>query len=195
VQATFKKGEIIFKENALSSNIIYLQSGLVKLTKEGSQRTQILNIRKGPCYLGLPTTMGDKINHYSAIAIEDSTACFVDISIFKQLLNLNPSFSYDIIVELCKNELLQFNRCVKLVQSQVYGRLAGNLIYFSQDIYNSDEYILPFNRNELADLVCTSRESVSRVLSELTEEKIISLKGKSIKILNKDLLEKISEKG
>ena len=195
VQANFKKGEIIFKENALSSNIIYLQKGLVKLTKEGIQRTQILNIRKAPCYLGLPTTMGDKINHYSAIAMEDSTACFVDISVFRRLLNKNPDFSYDIIVELCRNELGQFERCVKLVQNQIYGRLAGNLLYFSEEIYESDDYIIPFNRNELADLVCTSRETISRLLSELTEDNIISLKGKHIKILNKSILQKISEKG
>jgi len=195
VQANFKKGEIIFKENALSSNIIYLQKGLVKLTKEGVQRIQILNIRKAPCYLGLPTTMGDKVNHYSAIAMEDSTACFVDISIFRRLLNTNPNFSYDIIVELCKNELLQFDRCVKMVQNQIYGRLAGNLLFFAEEIYNSDEYTLPFNRNELADLVCTSRETISRLLTELSEDKIINLKGKHIKILNSSMLRKISEKG
>ena len=126
VEATFKKGEIIFKQNALSSNIIYLQTGLVKLTMEGPQRTQILRLKQAPCYLGLPTTMGDKINHYSAVALESATACFIDINVFKNLLRINPDFSYEIIIELCKNELEQFHRCVKLVQNQIYGRLAGN---------------------------------------------------------------------
>jgi len=195
VEAVFKKGETIFKQNALSSNIIYLQTGLVKLMIEGPQRIQILRLKKAPCYLGLPTTMGDKINNYSAVALEPVSACFIDINVFKHLLRINPDFSYEIIIELCKNELKQFHRCVKLVQNEIYGRLAGNLLYLADEIYQSQEYNLPLSRSEIADMVCTSRETVSRILNSLAKEGIISISGKRVKILNKSLLEKISEKG
>ncbi|UBM61879.1 Crp/Fnr family transcriptional regulator [Candidatus Sulfidibacterium hydrothermale] len=195
VEAAFKKGETIFKQNALSSNIIYLQTGLVKLTMEGPQRTQILRLKKAPCYLGLPTTMGDKINHYSAIALEPSSACFIDIHIFKKLLNVNPEFSYEILMGVCKNELEQFHRCLHLVQSQIYGRLAGTLLYLSEEIYNSDEYDLPLSRNDMADLVCTSRETISRLLNTLSKEGIITVHGKHIRILDRSRLQKIKENG
>lgn len=195
VQTEFKKGETIFKQNALSSNIIYLQTGLVKLMIDGTHRTQILRIKKAPCYLGLPTTMGDKINHYSAVALKKTIVCFVDINVFKELLKISSEFSYEIIVELCKNELEQFNRYTKLVQNQIYGRFATSLLYFSNEIYLAEEFKLPLNRNELADLVCTSRETISRMLTELAEEKIIDINGKHLRILNKARLEKISEKG
>ncbi len=195
VQASFEKGETIFKENALSSNIIYLQTGMVKLIIDGPQRKQILRIKKAPCYLGLPTTMGDKINHYSAVALELTTACFIDIGAFKQLLRLNTDFSYEIITELCKNELEQFHRCVHLVQSQAFGRIAANLLYFADEIYHSNEYDLPLSRHDLADLICASRETVSRLLSDLAEEGVIETEGKHIRIVKKDMLRKISEKG
>ncbi len=195
VEATFNKGETIFKQNALSSNIIYLQTGMVKLIIEGPQRTQILRLKKAPCYLGIPTTMGDKVNHYSAVALESSIACFIDIQVFKDFIRINPDFSYEIIIELCHNELEQFTRCVQLVQTHTFGRLANNLLYFANEIYNSDEYFLPLNRNELADLVCTSRETISRMLSDLAEEKIITINGKKVKILDKLRLKKISLKG
>jgi CRP/FNR family transcriptional regulator len=195
VRVEFDKGETIFKQDALSSNIIYLRTGMAKLMIKGPQRTQILRFKKAPCYLGLPTTMGDKINRYSAVALEKTTACFIDINSFKELLRINPNFSYEIILELCRNELEQFHRCVKLVQNQIYGRLADHLLYLSNEIYLSDEYDLPLTRNEIADLVCTSRETVSRLLTELSKENIILAKGKHIRILNKPLLEKISEKG
>ena len=168
---------------------------MVKLIIEGPQRKQILAIKKAPCYLGLPTTMGDKINHYSAVALEPTTACFIDIGTFKQLLRMNTDFSYEIIIELCKNELDHFHRCVNLVQSQIYGRLASNLLFFADEIYNTNEFDLPLSRNELADLVCTSRETVSRTLNELADEKVIELQGKHLRIVNKDMLRKISEKG
>ncbi len=195
VEVDFKKDEVIFKQNVLSSNVIYLQSGMVKLIIDGPQRKQILKIKKAPCYIGLPTTMGDKINHYSAVAIQNTRACFIDISTFKELLRLNPDFSYEIIIELCKSELDQFHRCVNLLQKQVFGRLANNLIFFANELYNSDEFDLPLNRNELADLVCSSRESISRMFTELADEKIIKIDGKRIKILDKEKLAKIRDKG
>jgi len=195
VVAAFKKGETIFKQNALSSNIIYLQTGLVKLTIEGPQRTQILRLKKAPCYLGLPTAMGDKINHYSAIALEPSSACFIDIQVFKELLSINPDFSYEILIRLCKNELEQFHRCVRLVQNQIFGRVAGMLLYLSNEIYGADEFNMPLSRSEIADLVCTSRETVSRLLNNLFREGIITIRGKRVKILDEQRLEKISKNG
>lgn len=195
VHAEFEKGETIFKQDALSSNIIYIQTGLVKLMIDGPRTTQILRLKKAPCYLGLPTTMGDKINHYSAIALENVHACFIDINAFKELLRINPDFSYEIIVELCQNELQQFHRCVKLVQNQIYGRLADHLLYLSNEIFQSDEFDLPLTRNEIADLVSTSRETVSRLMNNLAKEEIIYMEGKRVRILNNTMLMKISEKG
>ena len=194
VNVEFDKDDIIFKQDALSSNIIYLRTGWVKLIIKGPQRKQILKFKKAPCYLGLPTIMGDRINHYSAVAVEKTEACFIDINTFRTLLS-NPGFSYEIIVELCKNELEQFHSCVKLVQNQIYGRLAGHLIYFADEIYHTDEFDLPLTRNEMANLVCTSRETISRLMTNFSKEKIISIKGRHIHILNKTRLQKISEKG
>jgi len=195
VHGGFKKGETIFKQNALSSNIIYIQTGLVKLMIDGPRATQILRLKKAPCYLGLPTTMGDKINHYSAIALESTQACFIDINVFKGLLRTNPDFSYQIIVELCKNELNQFDRCVNLVQKQIFGRLATHLLYLSDEIFKSNDFNMPLTRNEIAQLASTSRETVSRLLNALAREKIIQINGKKARILNKPMLVKISEKG
>ncbi|VAW29973.1 hypothetical protein MNBD_BACTEROID07-662 [hydrothermal vent metagenome] len=195
VEVVFDKKDTIFKQDALSSNIIYLKTGMVKLIIRGPQREQILKLKKAPCYLGLPTTMGDKINHYSAVALEKTTACFIDYNIFKDLLDTNKDFSHAIILELCKSELDQFNRYVNMVQINVYGRLAKNLLTFSDEIYHSDEFVLPLNHHEIADLVYTSRETVSRFFSDLTNEKIIQTQDKHIHILNKSMLKEISDKG
>ncbi len=195
VEVAFERGETLFKQDALSSNIIYLQKGLVKIIMQGPQRKQILRLKKAPCYLGVPTTMGDKINHYSAVALEPTTVCFIDLGAFKSLLRLNTEFSYEIIVELCKNELEQFHRCVTLVQNQIFGRLAVNLLYMANTIYHSGEFDLPLSRNELADLICTSRETVSRMLSELDQDGIIEVNGKHIRLIDTKKLEEISKNG
>jgi CRP/FNR family transcriptional regulator len=81
------------------------------------------------------------------------------------------------------------------VQTQTYGRLANKLLYLANEIYNCDEFDLPLNRNELADLICTSRETVSRMLSDLANENIIDINGKHLKIIDKQRLENISLRG
>ncbi|MCD6597570.1 MAG: Crp/Fnr family transcriptional regulator [Bacteroidales bacterium] len=195
VEVHFEKGETIFKQNALSSNIIYLKEGLVKLTLKGPHRDQILKIVKATAYLGIPTTVGDKINHYSAVAIDPSVACFIDLNIFRKLIHKNGKFAYEIVLELCKNELQQFHRCINLTQKMLNGRLAFNLLNFSRNFYKSSSFKLSLNRNDLADLLGTTRESVSRVLSDFSREGLIEMEGKNIKILDEEKLEMISKAG
>ena len=195
VEVTFAKGDIIFKQNALSSNIIYIRSGLVKVHITGPEREQILKIAKGPTYLGIPTTMGDKVNNYSATALNETSVCFIDISIFRELLATNSEFSYEIIIELCKNELGHFHRCVNQLQKNSPGRVAEALLFFADEVFESNKFVLPINRNEFGDLTGNSRENISRILAGFNHDELIRLNGKEIEITNLDLLRQVSKKG
>ncbi len=191
VQIDFKKGDVIFKEGTFSVNITYLREGVVKLHTEG-KASQILKITKGPKYLGIPTTFEEKINHYSATALEDSHICFIHTNIFKSFIEENKKFAYEIIVELCNSELELFQKCVNRTKNNVYGRLAHALLFFQEKIYESNSFHLPLSREELGNFINITRESVSRVLTELDTDKIIKIKGKQIEILNADALRKLS---
>lgn len=194
-QVTFQKGEKIMIQNALSYNIVFVKQGLVKLHIKGPERDQIMRITKGPSYLGIPTTVGAKTNQYSATAISRVSVCFIAFDTFKEFLIQNGSFAYEIIVELCKNELLNFRKCINQVQKQGPGKIAEALLYFSETIFDNEDFELPLTRNELGDLTCSSRETVSRILSDFSQHNIIEVDKKKIRILNKQQLELISEKG
>ncbi len=195
-QVNFKPGEIIFKQDALSSNIVYLRNGIVKLHMKGPDRESILKIVKAPAYTGIPTTVGDRVNHYSATALVETLACFIDINTFKKFLFKNGQFAYEIILELCKNELQNFHCCVNLNQKQLNGRIADGLLNLADNIFDgSDEFTMILNRNEFSDLIGSSRESVSRVLTQFHDEGIIHMSGKSIHILERRTLELISRNG
>ena len=191
----FKKGEVIFREGTLATNIAYLKSGLVKIHMKGPTGDKILRIMKAPSYLGLPTTIGDKVNQYSATALIDAQICFISLDIFRDFINKNGSFAYEIILDLCRNELADYQRYANMSQKQVHGRLAEILLCMSHELYKSKKFELPLNINEFSDFISTSRESVSRMLSEFTKEGIISMNKKEITILKEDILEKISLKG
>lgn len=195
VEVNFKKGDIIFKQKALSSNIIYVKSGLVKIHIIGPKSEQIIRIIKAPSYLGIPTTFSGKVNQYSATAVEHTSVCFIDIVVFKYFIYKNEKFAYEIIIELCRNELNFFKRFVNRTQKHIHGRIADVLMFFYKEIYKKKEFLLPLTRNELGNFSDTSRESVCRILTEFNNDGIIKLNGKKIKILNEQILEKISKKG
>jgi CRP/FNR family transcriptional regulator len=195
VTVSFKKGDLILKQNAFALNIVYIKSGLVKTHISGPYKERIHRILKAPSFLGIPTTFGDRINNYSATAIADTTACFFDASLFKELICQNGYFAYDIIENLCKNELLNYNKFTNQLQKQIPGLVAEVLLCFSNSIYENNSFELPLTRSELGDLIGTSRESVSRVLTDFSNENLIKVQTKNISILKKDVLMKISEKG
>jgi CRP/FNR family transcriptional regulator len=189
------KGETVIKQGALSTNIVYLRSGLAKIHVSGPYYEQIVRIVKPPSYLALPTTFGDKINQYSVTVIEKAEVCFVDMITFRHLLNINPSFSYEIMIELCRNELEAFYRCANRTQKQIRGKIADVLLEMSDQIYHSSLFSLPVSQAEIGNMIDASRESVSRVLTEFDKEGIIKMKGKRIEIENKNTLLLISSNG
>jgi len=191
----FKRGDVVFKQDALSSNIIYIRNGYVKIHMKGPERETILKISKAPTYLGMPTTFGDRINNYTATALSDLSVCFIDIDIFRNFIYQNGDFAYEIIMELCRNEIGHFHRCVNMTQKQVNGRIADALLFMADEIFHNEEFEMILNRNELSDLVHASRESVSRVLTQFHEEKLIELQTRQLKILNRKSLEIISQNG
>lgn len=190
-----KKGDTIIKQGMYSTNVVFLRTGLAKIHLAGPYHEQIVKIVKAPTYLGLPTTFGDKINQYSVTAVSDAEVCFIDVEIFQNILDENRDFSNGIILELCKNELESFRRCANRTQKLIRGNMADALLEFSEKIFESDTFVIPLSQAELANLVDTSRESVSRVLTEFDKDEIIKITGKQIEIINKKSLLMISQNG
>ncbi|MCB0651463.1 MAG: Crp/Fnr family transcriptional regulator [Saprospiraceae bacterium] len=194
-QVVFRKRERILVQNSLSFNIVYIREGLVKVHMVGPEREQILKIAKGPCYLGIPATVGGKVTPYSVTCISETSVCFIGADIFKEFIHQNGAFAYEIILELCRDELFNFNKCINQAQKQGNGKIAEALLFFSENIFESDHYEIPLTRTELGDLTGTSRETVSRILSDFDLHQIIKIDKKHISILNKEQLERISETG
>lgn len=195
-ETRYKKGEIILHEGAMISNIIYLKSGLVKEYVKGPDgKEKILQIVKKYTYLGLSSLFGDRVNHYSYAALEDIVVCFIEFNTFNKLIRENGNFAYEILVSLSRDNLNNFHRFMSQTQKKTYGRVADAILYFSRIIYESPEFEIPFTRQEFADLIGMARESTTRVLMKFSEDGILDLEGRKIRIRNTEMLEKISRIG
>ena len=195
LELKLKKGDSIIKQGTYSTNVIFLRTGLAKIHIEGPYNEQIVKMVNAPSYLGLPTTFGSKINQYSVTAVSDAEVCFIDLEIFQSILDENKEFTRELIQVFCKNELESFRRCANRTQKLIRGNMADAILEFSDVIFKSDTFILPLSQAEFANLVDTSRESVSRVLAEFDKDGIIKISGKQVEILDKTRLILVSQNG
>ena len=195
-ETDFKKGDILVQAGSMTSNIIYLKSGLVKeYIKSATDKEQILQIVKKYTYLGLPSQFGDRVNHYSYAALTDVKVCYIDVNVFNKLIRENGNFAYEILVSVSRDSLYNFHRFMNQSQKKVYGRVADAILYFSRIIFDHESFELPFTRQEFADLIGVSRESSTRVLLKFVAEGLLSIQGRLITIKKMEMLETISKNG
>ena len=196
VVVQYNKGEIICKQGSFASHIIFLTSGLAKVYLEGKPKNLILKISPEGNLIGLPSIYdGNNVFLYSAATYTHSTVELIDINIFKQLIRENPKFAYRVINVLNENTVQIYGRFYCLTNKQLHGRVADILLCLSQRIFNMMEFDLPLSRGDLAELTGMSTESVIRVMKDLKDDGPIETTGKSVKILNYEMMSKISEFG
>ena len=191
----FKAGEIMFKQGTPSPHYICLTSGLAKIYIEGLGKNLILGIVKPHDYIFGPGVYLDNRHYFSAAALEDSTACLVDVNAYKKLIRENPDFAEEFIRRVSRQAIGNFEQIISLTQKQMPGRIADALIYLSETIYESNPFELSISRQDLADISGMSKESAIRILKEFKEEGIIRSEGNTVEILNVKALHNISQVG
>ncbi len=196
-ETTFNPKESIIKEGTLSSHVAYLKSGLAMVSKKGVKGIdQILKIIKPGNYIGLQTVLFEKINQFSVTALEKCVVCFIDNQSFKELISRNTQFANELLIFLCREELTYFDRFVNIHQKQINGRMADIILFFSEEIYNhATSFNIPLSRSDMAAFICTTRESITRAINDLSKTNSIRVSRKKFEILNPEMLKKISEKG
>ncbi|MCJ7819959.1 MAG: Crp/Fnr family transcriptional regulator [Bacteroidales bacterium] len=195
-EAHFKPGEIIIKQGSPSSNAIFLISGLAKVYVEGySGKNIILHLAEQSTLLAGPGVHVNARYCYSVAAITQVQACFISFDILRKVIKSNPDFAVGFIEDLSDKAFRMYQKVINLTQKKMHGRLAEALLYFSDNLFHSDDFEMVLSRQELGEMTNMAKESVVRILGELEEEKIIHATPRAVKILDHDKLRVISEKG
>jgi len=192
----YKPGENIIKQGTAASHLILLTSGIAKLYLEGlDNKNIILELVLPHQLLGSPGFLSDNRYHYSVTAIENCTACFIDVQNIKLLLRKNPDFMEAYISSFSFESNKIYERLISLTQKQMHGRISDILIYLYKKIYQSETFDLILSRQDIGELSGMTKDSAIRVLKDFESEGIIKVDGKQFRILNKEILDEISNKG
>jgi CRP-like cAMP-binding protein len=195
-QITYLKGETIFKQGAFAPYILYVVDGLVRVfLQTGSIKQLNIRLTKQGDFMAFSSVFGDNIYNCSAVALKDSTICMIEKTALKQLLMKNADFAMRITSRNCRNE----GRYLEIIQNTSYkqmrGKLASALLYLSSEEFLKEDVFQYLTRQEIADFASITIESAVKFIKEFEKERLLELDGKRIKIVNKDKLQEIAERG
>jgi len=192
---TYKKGETLYHEGRRINGVYCVDRGIVKIFKTGLDgKEQILMFAHHGDIIGYRSVLANELACTTATMIEDGSLCFIPADLLLSLVHRNTSFSYEITKLACK-ELGNANQYITdMAQKSVRERLAEILLHLSEKFgLNEEQYLrITLTREELANIVGTATESVIRLLSEFKHTGLIELRGRKIKIIDKEGLKHIS---
>ncbi len=195
----FKKNQIIYAEGEAPEYLWCLLKGKVKKFKEGvGGRVQILRLIRPVQYFGYRAFFAQEPYVSSAGAFEASTLGSVPMELVMDLIRNNNNLALFFIKELSRNLGGSDTKIVNLTQKHIRGRLAEALIVLKENYgYEDDNSTLRIYmaREDLANLSNMTTSNAIRTLSNFVNEKIITVDGRRIRILNEAMLKKISKFG
>ena len=192
LEKNFKRGESVFFEGDEGTGFYMVAQGKVKIFKMSMDgREQILHIfGSGEPFGEVPVFHGQPFPA-NAVCLVSTTLLFFPRQEFVDLVTTTPSLALSMLAMLS----LRLRRFASQVESlslkEVPGRLAAHLVYLTEEQKRTDQVMLDVPKGQLASLLGTSPETLSRIFSKMSEEGLIRVEGKKIKLLNyKELLER-----
>ena len=187
-----KKGSLLFYEEGIPTGIFQIEKGKSKKIKRGFSGTeQIFYIYIGGDVLGYHALFGEERYQDSCEALEDLEVNFIAKDVFLQLLQNIPTLQQTFIKNIGHEFGVLANIIALLAQKDQNSRLAVNLLILENRFKKHNrEGGIDLTREDLANIIGTSIESLGRSLKQFKDEGIIKVNKRIIHIIDK---EKISE--
>ncbi|MGM0436846.1 MAG: Crp/Fnr family transcriptional regulator [Bacillota bacterium] len=184
---TYPAGYTLFQEGDRGERVFFLKKGKVKVMKtkmDGS--VQILEILQPGDVFGEVVLFGIGKYPASARTLEDIKVDFLYKDDFKTYFNKNPQIGWGMLKVMAQKLAKAQHRIENLGLRNTKGRIARLIMDMIKDFGNKqDEFILDISQKDLANFIGTSRETVSRTLSEFRKNNLVEMTDS--KLIVKDL--------
>ena len=195
----FKKNQIIYAEHDAPEYLYCLLTGKAKMYKDGiGGRQQILRLYRPIQYFGYRAYFAGEPYVSSVAAVEAASIGIIPMDLVKEIIDQNRQVAWFFIHELSRNLGGSGTKIVNLTQKHIRGRLAEALILLVDNYGLEDDgetLNIYMAREDIANLSNMTTSNAIRTLSAFTTEKIITVDGRRIKILDYNTLKKISKFG
>lgn len=193
--SVYKKGDYIFREGERSESLFVVRKGLIKLTKLNDEgREQIIRLLFPGDFLGQFALLQNSNHYANAEALEQTTICSIEKHAFLTTLENNPTMALHFINAL-NNSLFFADEWMSLLSlMEVEKRLARVILLFIEKGKILDnQFTLPISKKDLASLIGTTPETLSRKLLLFVEQGLIAVKQRrEIQVINLSKLQQLA---
>ena len=196
LEKKYGKGEVIFSEGDTASGFYIVAGGQVKIYKlsiEGKEH--ILHIYgPGHPFGEVPVFAGENFPAH-AQAIDRTRLLFFPREAFLSLITANPDLALK-MMSVLSLKLRSFTVQIEnLSLKEVPARLASYLLYLDQEQGQHHELSLTISKTQLAAIIGTIPETLSRIFKRLSDQQLITVKGRHIRLLQVDKLQEMADIG
>lgn len=194
INRTYKKGQIIFSEGDEGTGFYAIIMGRVKIFKLSPEgKEQILHMMEpGEVFGEVPVFTGQGYPAFAEAHL-DCLLLFFPRSAFIELIRKDPSLSLNMLAVLSWR-LRKFTALIEdLSLKEVPGRLAAYLLYVSRKSGGGNECNLDISKGQLASVLGTIPETLSRILGKMSRQGLISSEGSCIRIMDRESIEEIAD--
>ncbi len=196
LQVRFRAGETILKQNTASSHLICIRKGMAKLIVEGSRdKSLILKILKDSDVIISGSILTKIVRPFTVTAVTETECCFINSEKIVHLLSSNAEFAVSFLEEYYMQSNQMFNTLVNLTLKYMPGKVADTLLYLKNQVFFKNPFIVPFTRQELAEMSAMTKESFVRILTEFINSNLIKIQGRMIEIIDEQGLMELSRNG
>lgn len=193
----YAKDEVIFHADESGDIFCLIREGKVKVTMTSPEGKEIILSILGPGdFFGEMALLDDEPRSATVIAIEPLEVVTIWRSDFLQILSENFSIARKVLAELSRRLRKMSTRLESLATMDVYGRLARFFIDAAQQggkkLDNGYVAVTRPTHQAIANMIGTSRETVSRLIHDLMRQGLLISEGKTI-YLSQNALEQFQE--
>jgi CRP/FNR family transcriptional regulator len=193
--AVYPKSATLFIEGQRPRGVFVLCTGKAKLSASSSVgRTIITKISEAGDVLGLSATISDRPYEVTAEMIEPGQANFITRDALLCFLREYGEVALRVAEQLSRNYYTAYEgiRTLGLTNSPSE-KFAKLLLTWSSAAHKNghSQLKLTLTHEEIAEMIGTTRETVSRLFAEFKKRQLVHLKGATLVIRNKSALEKM----
>lgn len=203
VTNSYPKGTTLFVEGQPANGIYMLCQGRIKLsTYSRDGKALILQIAEPGEVLGLSSTVSDIPHEATAEVLESCQVNFIRKTDFLRFLQQHPEASLKAVMQLSRNYHKAYTQICSLgLSTSVADKLAKLFLEWCESHGRPSangngsgthpiRIKMGFTHEEIAEMIGTSRETVTRLLKDFRERGLIEIKGADLVISNIGALER-----
>lgn len=171
--AVVPAGTVLYREDAPAAAVYTVSRGLLKLIKRAPGAGDRIVRLLGPGAAAGLESLSTGLYWHTAVAVREAKLCRIPLEVFEELDRHDVELS-DRVVNQWEQQVLSADRWLaELTQGPVADRVKRLLAVLVEMTADERELIEMPPMNDLASILGTTRESVSRVVAELKREHVL----------------------